>query len=189
MVSIVFSNDFGVKVIDNKIQCCWSCEVTKEPCCVSCGEITFISKVFYYFLCQQSGLLVGDHICMFYIQLRHDHFGWEVWDCILPWCLQGWPIQVLKHIHSHFCCWREWWDKSLINKCKWNDHRLWKWRCWEGAWMWWDKQLVCKFLLFNWLDFRRRWIVQCKDLLFVIKNLHRCEGWLVYCFFVIGLDG
>ena len=139
-------------------------------------------------LCKQNGLLVGYRICMFCIQIRHDHFEWEVWDYILPWCLQGWPTQGSKHIHSHFCCWREWWDKSLINQCKWNEHCLWKWRCWEGVWLWWYQQLVCSFLLGNWLDFRRQWIVHGKDIIFVVENLRRCEGSLVSGSLVIYLD-
>ena len=155
MVSIVFSQRFWRQIRwqqDLMLLVVWGDE--RYLLCLLWGNNIHQQGVLL-FLCKQIGLLVGDHIYMFYIQLRYDHFGWEVWDCILPWCLQGWPIQVLKHIHSHFCCWREWWDKILINKCKWNEHRLWKWRCWEGAWMWWDKQLVCKFLLVNWLDFRR----------------------------------
>ena len=98
-------------------------------------------------LCKWNGLLVGDHRCMLFIQIRCDHFVWEIWYYIPPWCLQGWPTQGSKHIHSHFCCWRRWWYKSLINQCKWNEGRFWKWLCWEGAWLWRDQQLVCIFLL------------------------------------------
>ena len=98
-------------------------------------------------LCKQSGLFVGYRRCMLCIQIRHDHFGWEVWDNIIPWCLQGWPTQGSNHICSYFFCWRGWWDKSLISKFKWNKHHLCKWHCWEIAWLWWDQQLVCRLMI------------------------------------------
>ena len=71
----------------------------------------------------------------------------------------------------------------MINQCKWNEHHLWKWHCWECVWLWRYQQLVCRFLLGIWLDFYRRWIVYGKDLLFVVKNLRRCGGRLVSCSF------
>ena len=138
-------------------------------------------------LCKKNILIVVDHRCMSFIQIRHNQFGWEVWDYILPWCLQGWPTQGSKHIHSHFCCWRVWWDKSLINQCKWNKHHFCKWRCLKGSWLWWYQQLVCRLLFFDLLDFRLRWIVHGKYLLSVVEILRRCEGWLVSCSLVIGL--
>ena len=86
-------------------------------------------------LCNRNGLIVGDRKLMIGIILRHVHLVWEVWDYIIPWCLNGWTTQVSKHMHSHFCCRRELWDKILINQCKCNNHRLRKWRCWEEAWL------------------------------------------------------
>ena len=139
-------------------------------------------------LCKQNGLLVGNRRCMFCIQIRHNYFKWEVWYYILTWCLQGWPTQGSKHIYSHSCCLREWWDKSLINQCKWNEHRLWKWHCWEGFWMWWYQQLVCSFFLGNWLYFRQRWILHGNDIIFVVKNPRRCKGTLASFSLVIDLD-
>ena len=139
-------------------------------------------------LCKKNDLIVGDLICMFCIHIIQYYIGWEFWNYILPWCLHGWPTQVSKYICSHFFYWRRWWDKNLINQCKWNEHHLWKWNFWEGAWMWWDQNLVYMFPLFNWLYLRQRWIVHGKDLLFVAKNMCRCEGRLVYCSLVIGLD-
>ena len=139
-------------------------------------------------LYKKNVLLVGDRICMFCIQLRHENSGWEVWDYILPCCLQVWPTKGYRNIRSNFCCWRGWLYKSLINQCKWNKRYLWKWHCQEGAWMWWDYQLVCRFLLVNWLYFHRRWILHGKDLLFVVKNVFRCKSRLVSCSLVIGFD-
>ena len=109
----------------------------KFPVCVLWGNNSH-QKGVLLFSCKQNDLIVGDRRCMFYIQLRHDHFESKVWDYILPCCIQGWTTHGYKHIHSHFCCWREWWYKSLINQCKWfikllSHHSLqqqkWIWIC------------------------------------------------------------
>ena len=145
------------------------------------------NQIFLMVLCNKNGLIVGEYRCMFCIQLRHDHFGWEVWDYILPWCLHGLPTKGSKNIHGHFCCWRRQWDKSLINQCKWNDSLLCKWRCLEGDWLCWYQKFLCRFFLDDLLYFRKQLIVQGKNLIFVIEHLRRCEDRLVSCSLVIVL--
>ena len=57
MASTVFSKKKGAKVVNNKIEHYWSCEATTNSWCVSCGEITFISKVFYWFYIRKTSYL------------------------------------------------------------------------------------------------------------------------------------
>ena len=169
-------------------QSCWQRDLMllvmwgeeKVLVCVLWGNNSY-QQGFSLFLCKQNGLLVWDRISVFCIQLRHDHFEWEVWEYIILCCLKRWPTQGSKHIHGNFFCWREWRDKSLMNQFKWNEHRLWKLHCWEGVWMWWDQQFVCKFLLANKLYFLWSWIVHGKDLLFVVENVYILKGVLFSC--------
>ena len=115
-------------------------------------------------------------------------FWWEARVYILPWCLWVWPTQGSKYICRHFCCCRGWLDKSLVNQCKWNNHRQRKWRHWERAWLWWYWQLVCRFLLYNELYWYQQWIIHGKDIILVIKNWHIFENRSVSYSLVIGLD-
>ena len=45
MAGIVLSHDFGTKFIDEKVEGCWLCEVTKQSWCVACEEIAAVVKV------------------------------------------------------------------------------------------------------------------------------------------------
>ena len=146
MVSIVFYNNLAPKSLTTILSAVGRVRWQKILVCVLWGNNNHQQGVLL-FLCKRNVMLIGDRICMFCIQLKHDHFGWEVWDYIPPWCPQRWPTQGSKHIHSYLWFWRGWWYKSVINQCKWNKHCLWKRRCWERAWLWWDHQSVCRFLL------------------------------------------